>query len=601
MTDELYINGQRVDMGSSGVNLKFNSNIFKDISKVVSNNSYTINLPMTLNNERVLKIAGRPTLNDDFPRSIHTGKLYRDGFPIVESCKVHLLSIGDTIEVALTWGNSEALTALIDDGKQLNEITDTCEESFVWNNQHEISDYGSEEVLFNNVLFSDIDFGMKNGETQAAIHPSVRASYIFDKLREVYGLNVSIPDSRKELYDHLLFPLTSRNGGYANFQLTKWAGSYFMPVRVTALSQYWYLIFNRGEQTSQFENSFDLIDTYMGIENGYKTKGFRAKRNGKVRVYPDFTLITSVGYMFMGSVEAGTDNTTNFGFFEYETMEGGFRHYNKSIEFDVSEGDELYLLLSEAGAYGSGSLTIGMIPDEVQYNEIYPIVENLPPVKSVDFLKTICNILGLYVSNVDGSVVLTEFDKLNENKSFAKDWSDKMMGEAERISFQLGDFAQRNVMKYKEDDAVGMTFDGTLNVFDKWLEPESTLVDLKFAGSLNSNGRAMVKIYSYNEEGEIEYDNVEPRILLEVDNGGKSRGAFKSLSFAELTPKYYYTYQSIIVMPVVVKAKFRLSVSDVKAMDMSAPIYLRQYGKYYVIKEGTLDSDNIFDVELIQM
>lgn len=600
MIDELYINGEKVDMGSSGITLKFNSNIFKDISKVVSNNSYTINLPRTLRNERILKVAGRPTLNDDFPRSIHTGKLYRDGFPIIEACNVHLLSIGDTIEVALTWGNSKALTALIDDGKNLNEIADANEESFVWNKFQEISDYGSEGVFFNGVLFTDIDFGLKSGETKAAIHPSVRASYIFGKLNEVYGLNVSIPESRKEVFDHLIFPLTSRNGGYANFKITKWEGSYFISARNTAASNNWYFIFNLGQETSHFSNSFDLIDTYMGIENGYKTKGFRAKRNGKVIVSPNLTLKTSVGYLFMGNEDSGR-NVTNFGIFEYETSEEGIRIYNKPIKFDVSEGDELYMFVSERGVSVSGSITIGMIPDEVQYDEIYSVLENLPAVKSVDFLKTICNILGLYVSNANDTLVLTEFDKLEENKAIARNWSDKMMGEAERITFQLDDFAQRNVLKYKDEDAVGMTYNGVLNVFDKWLDAESTLVDLKFAGSLNANGRAMVKLYSYNEEGEVEYEDTSPRILMEVNNSGKSRGAFLNLSFAELVHKYYNTYQGIIVMPVVVKARFRLDASDVRGMDMAVPIYLKQFGKFYVIKEGILDNDNIFEVELIQM
>lgn len=600
MIDELYINGEKVDMGSSGITLKFNSNIFKDISKVVSNNSYTINLPRTLRNERILKVAGRPTLNDDFPRSIHTGKLYRDGFPIIEACNVHLLSIGDTIEVALTWGNSKALTALIDDGKNLNEIADANEESFVWNKFQEISDYGSEGVFFNGVLFTDIDFGLKSGETKAAIHPSVRASYIFGKLNEVYGLNVSIPESRKEVFDHLIFPLTSRNGGYANFKITKWEGSYFISARNTAASNNWYFIFNLGQETSHFGNSFDLIDTYMGIENGYKTKGFLAKRNGKVIVSPNLTLKTSVGYLFMGNEDSGR-NVTNFGIFEYETSEEGIRIYNKPIKFDVSEGDELYMFVSERGVSVSGSITIGMIPDEVQYDEIYSVLENLPAVKSVDFLKTICNILGLYVSNANDTLVLTEFDKLEDNKAFAKDWSDKMMGEAENISFQLSDFAQRNYLRYKEDDAVGMTFGGVVKVADKWLDAEGVLSELKFAGSLNNGGRAVVKLYSYNDKGELEYEDTTPRILLEADNNGKARGVFQGLSFAELVPKFYYTYQSIVFMPVVIKAKFRLNASDVRGMDMAVPIYLKQFGKFYVIKEGILDNDNIFEVELIQM
>ena len=42
MRDELYIDGTKVDMGESGVSLEYRSNILTDISKIVSNFSYTI-------------------------------------------------------------------------------------------------------------------------------------------------------------------------------------------------------------------------------------------------------------------------------------------------------------------------------------------------------------------------------------------------------------------------------------------------------------------------------------------------------------------------------------------------------------------------------
>lgn len=597
MIDELYINNEKVDMGSSGVNLKFNSNILKDISKVVSNNSYTINLPRTVRNERILKVAGRPTRNDDFPRSIHTGKLYRDGFPIVESCNIHLLSIGSTIEIALIWGNSQALAKLIDDGKNLNELGGTSYDVATWKD-YEISDYGADEG-FPGLLYADIDFGLKSGETEAFIHPSVRASYIFEKLEQAYGLKVSIPEGRKEIYEHLIFPLTSRNGGKANAVEGEWRGSVFYDAKFNASLPYSYLNFDTIYSATKVDEFIELVQTYLGIEYGFKIKSFKAKRNGKAWILPDFSCKTDT--IFVGRVE-GKD-VTNYGYLEAENQGDGYYRYNAELTFDISEGDEFYII--EVGrtefSFINKAITVRLIPEEIKKGEFFSLVDNLPPIKTTDYIKTICNVLGLYVSSVGDNLVLTEFEKLEDNKAFAKDWSDKMMGEAENISFQLSDFAQRNYLRYKEDDAVGMTFGGVVKVADKWLDAEGVLSELKFAGSLNNGGRAVVKLYSYNDKGELEYEDTTPRILLEADNNGKARGVFQGLSFAELVPKFYYTYQSIVFMPVVIKAKFRLNASDVRGMDMAVPIYLKQFGKFYVIKEGILDNDNIFEVELIQM
>ena len=40
--DELYINGVKADLGKTDISLNYKSNLLTDISKIVSNNSYTI-------------------------------------------------------------------------------------------------------------------------------------------------------------------------------------------------------------------------------------------------------------------------------------------------------------------------------------------------------------------------------------------------------------------------------------------------------------------------------------------------------------------------------------------------------------------------------
>ena len=53
--DELYINGDKVDVGDTDISLNYKSNLLTDISKIVSNNSYTIKLPKTAKNLAVIE------------------------------------------------------------------------------------------------------------------------------------------------------------------------------------------------------------------------------------------------------------------------------------------------------------------------------------------------------------------------------------------------------------------------------------------------------------------------------------------------------------------------------------------------------------------
>ena len=60
--DMLFIDGKLVDLDdNTKITLNFKSNIFTDLSKIVSNNSYTIKLPKTIRNQRIISHAELPS------------------------------------------------------------------------------------------------------------------------------------------------------------------------------------------------------------------------------------------------------------------------------------------------------------------------------------------------------------------------------------------------------------------------------------------------------------------------------------------------------------------------------------------------------------
>ena len=62
MRNELFIDGVKVDLGEdTRIVLNYKSNLFSDLSKIVSNNSKTIKLPKTIHNQRIKEHADTPS------------------------------------------------------------------------------------------------------------------------------------------------------------------------------------------------------------------------------------------------------------------------------------------------------------------------------------------------------------------------------------------------------------------------------------------------------------------------------------------------------------------------------------------------------------
>lgn len=114
----LFIDGKLVDLDdNTKITLNFKSNIFTDLSKIVSNNSYTIKLPKTIRNQRIISHAELPSADSGYPRKYHDARYFRNGVEVIPTAKAVLISISDKIEIAMTWGNITALSSMLESGK----------------------------------------------------------------------------------------------------------------------------------------------------------------------------------------------------------------------------------------------------------------------------------------------------------------------------------------------------------------------------------------------------------------------------------------------------------------------------------------------------
>ena len=124
MKDQLYIDNKVVDIDdNTNITLNYKSNIFTDVSKIVSNNTYSIKLPLTVRNCVVIDNAHIPSYMTRYPRINHKGRYLRNGVEIVSDANVTLMEITDTIDIAMAWGNVSAFADIVNDDKKLQDLS----------------------------------------------------------------------------------------------------------------------------------------------------------------------------------------------------------------------------------------------------------------------------------------------------------------------------------------------------------------------------------------------------------------------------------------------------------------------------------------------
>lgn len=125
MTDQrLYIDGELVDLSEdTKFTLSIKSNLFREISDIVSNNSYTIKLPKTVRNQRIL---GHSDLVQNgggtFPYKYHTAQYFRNGVQLIRNGRAAVMSVGDEFEISIVWGLYPAFSSLVEEDKSINEL-----------------------------------------------------------------------------------------------------------------------------------------------------------------------------------------------------------------------------------------------------------------------------------------------------------------------------------------------------------------------------------------------------------------------------------------------------------------------------------------------
>ncbi len=612
--EQLYIDGELVDMDEeTNVTLNIRSNLFTDLSKIVSNNSYTIKLPKTVRNQRIIGHADLPSCDTDYPRKFHKGRYFRNGIEIVPDAKVALISVSDTIEMAMTWGNITVLQGIVENDKSLNELEDD-DYHIIW--EKSVSDYQDADPF----IVSRMNLGIRNYDEVNYVHPSVRVPWLLERIAADNGLELSFPSQDvKGFIDRLIVPLLTRNGAsYEEYATT-------LSVRYDNGEVHGYNLSGlyRGDYSNDMWQMVekDSNDGYYDLYKGMKM----LRPNIQLRVHGvfDFTYanpgVDSPRFVMYRVKDDVVEEV--LGADCLNVVKNSDTSYHVYFEFEeesvaLSAGDVIYIAFSNCGWVTSANtgfhISVTPYVEEVVPKGVngsdgyYPIISNLPDVKQVDFLKCIAYMTGTFACVTGNVLTFVSVDDLVANKGKAMDWTKKVVAtfkenKPKNITYTLENFAQHNNYKWKEDTVSGY-YDGYLSVENTTLDYERDVATMPFAASDTMMGEAYIPMYEYSGEETVgTLSSVEPRILQEVDNAGKSKASFWDLAWANLIDTYYKSYQQLIRKPVVITEKVEVSDVELREIDVTIPVYLAQYGRYYAIISIKAENTGICECKLLQM
>lgn len=105
--DELFIDNERCDLTDTGIALEYKGNVFGELDKIESSYSFTVKMPKTGNNLRIVQAAGIVSNESGWPFLSHRGQVLRDGVVIVDNAVVYLEGVtAEAINVCLSFGSA---------------------------------------------------------------------------------------------------------------------------------------------------------------------------------------------------------------------------------------------------------------------------------------------------------------------------------------------------------------------------------------------------------------------------------------------------------------------------------------------------------------
>lgn len=633
---ELYINGILCDLSSvDDITLVYQSGIFSELDIIQSNGSYSIDLPLTPRNMRIVELAQRPDVDADTPYIKLSAALYKGGVPIFDAGNAAITEISDVISIVLTWGNVENFEPLFDE--DMKDLAPTLYNmgigSITWNNNSQFVEVPSNPVVKDPQMgFFAVDFG-RGLSNMKYIHPSIRTSIVLEAIEKRHGITI---DGKDRLWPNSLLPCVSKNGDdNSNTAEAITAIPYISPRPST--TGYVCLKSYSAINTSLYDprnvirvdsGDFEYVDTSkvdkirITFEGSDYSPSFDIPRYHNTTPSPSYI---TLNIWAKGSILYGKRS---------DKMQNEAYHFDSfDIEIDTSDIDKLSIRFDPDDGYEypansnyqpTWKVRIIMGWRDVMYPSVFPIGVNLPDMSQGDFLSALLTMSGLFAyvdKDAPDTIKLMSADDLTKNAAAGDfvDWSHKVLLNDRRMvdmpdasTFSIDDYAQRNILDYENDDEVNILTAGEIAIQNVNIEKEAEFSVPFSATGANDDGIALIPAYKKTEGStQVTYSEPSPRIL-DITFGQENESS--PLIYYGQFPKHMYFggekgivsakyagLQHILRRARMITVRAKLSPVDLYTLRYDMPVYIAQFGQFFAIYKIETGSDDICECQLIKL
>lgn len=610
MTRELIIEGQHVDLSpDTDITLEYVSNVLGDFGKISLSRSYTVKLPRTLRNSRILDDPGRPGHESAGARRFLTARYYRHGIDLLGDAQAYVLRITpEAYELALVWNTLPALQALSQSKKTLNDLAGLSRLTWIGSNGHTPDYYGMQEGSVG-ALFAWYESGLGPllyPDVNAATHPAMSMDVLLRMVMEQAGVPYSIESERAQaaLWSCFLLAAPSHKPDTA---MEQESGSVVSSARIDggAMLLLW-----------DWTHGWDAPSSAQNFSNEFMTgeiKTHRVRLNLRTDVNLDGAYISIQGVVIKNTSVRDREELARFYFradeagwycVADETINlGSWPQYQVEVSGVANDVVAFFSPYVEDRPLFSANRVHDAI--DIAQDNRFPLEGNLPDIGQWDFVTACMSMFGMVPVIKDGAVAFVDYGILFD-KSQALEWTHKVAmnadGSPDELSPSSDGWAQSNLIVFAEnEEAADPTAD--IKVSDATLKESRDLFKLPFAASRQSSAIH----YEVGKDNELEDIDIQPRVF-RLSNAQDEEGNTRSiltytddLSGKGLVQTYFPELQEAMRKPVRLSVGIRLHELDLARLDFRRPVYLGQWGQYYsIIKIQTSDTD-LCKVELIQI
>lgn len=576
-------------MGEEAFPYTIESNDVAELEDRQVSYSYTINLPKTENNNKIFNMPYITYHVSRAPYQEYPCFVYVEGVEIISNGVLIIESISEDYNVQILSGSIDLFDRLSEIDLKKEQIL-VCKRPYDTIEEVEgvlFTDFFDVCVKNNNMRFSNLT---KVDGVYKYAYPLARVRYLIDKLLEMAG-------------------------GYTFVSNVNINGMYLAPPTIDKLIDAYGQEFN--EEFYVLQSNYQTIPFVMSSWENYEI-GITYKIYLKISIpknlYDEFIAANGTLSVKMRTRYTYIDNEI----IETETSISEFLYDDKSDQYisnseftftnDENNTFSLFILYIEK-SQSTPDVQLGTLYAKIDIdNEEVPsggkllLSGNLGFDNGLDLFKGIVQAFGLmtYVDHQRKVLYAYTFDKIYENKSIAKDWTDKVAGENIDVSFGFGSYAQKNTIEFKEEDVLNgkYTDKSEFDIQDKRLETKKTVVSLPFgSGKVYNQFGSSNRLYYLTKDsdsGEYTFDGLEAAHLMDGDINHLMAEKIKSI--------YYDKYIEMLKNCVVLTVGMLLSPIDVQQIDPFVPIYLKQFSRYYYInKIDGWQADKVCNVELVQL